>query len=357
MKNANPDLMRTLGLATLMMGLMLPGQTAVGQVVTPPPGTVVKPEERLAKPQPAPTTPPPPTQPPAQPGEPTPTPPPGELTPGEVPAMVPPVFAPPPELMENMPRANSMARPKMNELPELEFTSLIVRDEAGKIVPVMELAEVAALRVNPTLPENFPGQLGAYLDERKTTFERIVVNNLDLLELVEQGIIENADYDKIEGIRHVVSTLRPLDVPHTPKRVTDDLQEKGMIDGTQAQFNMKITGEYCTQVAREAKAPEGVTKPDPRASGLIAKAMRRFAVQESEIRYRALMSEAAEKMGTLAGEMELPEGLKATATAAGKEYRASMTEDEKIALYHKATGKMDVHQRRALLEKMIETRK
>jgi hypothetical protein len=300
--------------AFLITGLMTTGLR--GQVVTPPP--------KSPEPQPAPSEPPPP----------------------------PPQTGP----IQIQPTRAASKRPKMNELPDLPYQSLVRYNDRGEVIPLEELPELAALRVNPTLPDNYPEHIRDYLADRVVTFERIVVANLDLLELVERGFIESADYGTKEGITHVVQTLRPLDVPNTPKRLTDDLEEKGMIDPTQAQFNMKILGEYYKAVYSTAKPPEGTDPDSPRAKNLVAKTMRRFAVAESEIRYKAMLSEAVEKLATLLGGVDLPEDVRAKAREVASRFRPEMTMPQRIALWHEATGGMTLEQRKAILQHMLDTR-
>lgn len=313
---------------TSVLAILVVNGAAAAQLVTPPP--------KPADPAPATT----PTRAP----EATPTPPP------EPPKFDPSQAVP---IQAKAPNPADL-RPKVAELPDLPYTSLVQRDENGEVIKLTEPAELAALRVNPTLPENFASHLEAYLEDRRLTFRRLAVNNLDLIELVEQGFIEDADYGKVDGIRKVVQTLTPLDVPYAPKRLTDDLQIQNMIDPTQAQFNMKITSEYYTAVFRSAKAPAGTPDDSPRAKNLIAKTMRRFAVQETEFAYKALMCEAALKVGTLVDGVDLPAEIKAQAKAAGATYRDDMKEGDKIALWHAATKGTTVVQRRAILQHMVE---
>lgn len=303
--------------------------SAIAQIVTPAPA---KPAE----------------QPPAPPAQP-------DTPPTEVAPPTPPPFNPQ-GVTPIAPKAPKVAdlRPKMADLPDLPYTSLVQRDENGEVIKLKEPAELAALRVNPTLPDNYPSHLTDYLDDRRLTFRRLAVNNLDLLELVESGFIEDADYGKVDGIRKVVQTLTPLDVPYAPTRLTDDLQEKGMIDPTQAQFNMKITSEYYTAVFRSAKPPEGTPPDSPRASNLIAKTMRRFAVQESEFAYKALLCEAVAHLGDLVDKVTMPDAVKAQAKSAAATYRDDMTEADKIALWHAAMRGSDVLQRRAVLQQLID---
>lgn len=321
--------------STCVLAVLALSTAASAQLVTPPPP---KPVEPAPAPQPTPQ-PAPAAQPPATPeGQP-----------------VPPKFDPSQAvpIQAKAPNPASL-RPSMADLPDLPYTSLVERDENGEVIKLKEPAELAALRVNPTLPENYPSHLTDYLDDRRLTFRRLAINNLDLLELVEQSFIEEADYSKVDDIRKVVQTLLPLDAPYAPKRLTDDLQTLGMIDPTQAQFNMKIANEYYTAVFRSAKPPEGTPADSPRGKNLIAKTMRRFAVQESEFAYKALMCEAVLRIGTLVEGVDLPAEIKAQAKAAGATYRDDMSENDKIALWHTATKGTTVQQRRAILLHMIE---
>ncbi|GJQ28897.1 MAG: hypothetical protein HBSAPP03_07810 [Phycisphaerae bacterium] len=302
--------------------------------------------------------------PPAKPDTPAPTQPAAEQPPAKVPdanqekpPTTPPPTFDPSKAIPVQPKQPNPAdlRPKLADLPDLPYTSLVQRDEHGEVILLKEPVELAALRVNPTLPDNYPSHLTDYLEDRRLIFRRLAINNLDLLELVEEGFIENADYGKVDGIRKVVQTLSPLDVPFAPARLTDDLQTKGMIDPTQAQFNMKIASEYHTAVFRSAKPPAGTPADSPRAKNLIAKTMRRFAVQESEFAYKAILCEAAGRLATLTDGVDLPDEIKAQAKAAAASYRDGMSEAEKIALWHAAMKGTTVLQRRAVLQHLVDS--
>ncbi|MDX2131621.1 MAG: hypothetical protein SFY69_06190 [Planctomycetota bacterium] len=281
---------------------------------------------------------------------------------GRIPVVVAPPAPPPPpptEVRSNPQPVRARATPKrppLRDLPDLKFTSLVQRDASGQLVLIThEPLEKAALRVNPTLPEGFVDSLGDYFAERTAAFERIAINNLDIIEKVEQNFIENTNYNEKEAITLVVNTLKPLTPPSAPKKITDDLEEKGKLEPTQAAFNIKVVREY--QQARYPERKEGATDADKRANAwVIAKQASRYGVEESEIAYRGLIAEAAGKLPMLMDKIEMSEEHRDAARRAARGYKDSLSQDQKIKIWHDATSALSIDQRRQILRAMVDAR-
>lgn len=281
------------------------------------------------------------------------TPPPSELP---QPAPVQPEVTPPPfPIPTEPPRAPTPKMVPEKELPDLPYKSLVVRDENGKTIPIRGLVELEALRVNPTLPDHYVDVLKDYFAERKVIFERATLANLDIVEAIEGGAVERTDYTNVDEIRKLLRMCAPLDKPNVPERITDDLLAKGFIDPTQAGFNMKIVNEYLnTLFPPKANSAQGIkSKQEP---GSVAKIMRRYFMHESEVAYRGMMAEAAGKLATIVDQVDLPDTVRQTAKAAAKNYKAEMSDDQKIKLYHDATAGTTLEQRRAILQKSVDLR-
>lgn len=305
-------------------GLLAFAGVASAQLVTPPPGRPPAIDDRIPS-----TAPPPP-------------PPPFEVRTNPQPAQ--PVRARP------APR-----RPPLRDLPDLPYTSLVNRDAAGNLILIHEPLERAALRKNPTLPPDFESSLADYFAERAATFERAAIDNLDILEQVERGFIEQTDYNERTGIQTVVRTLRPLNPPNVPKRITDDLEERGLLDPTQAAFNIKVIRDY-----QQAQYPQPKPDADDAArrenAWVIAKIASRYGIEESELAYQALMMEAASKLASLAGTPGLSAEQQNAMRTSAKSYNPSLSRDQKIKVWHDATAGLTVDQRREILRAMVAAR-
>ncbi|CAG1002803.1 hypothetical protein PHYC_03021 [Phycisphaerales bacterium] len=311
-------------LVAALLGLLAAPVT--GQVLTPPPSKA--PDPATAPPEPAPAD-----------------------NPDAVPAPPPfpiPMEPPPPPKLKMVPE---------KELPDIPHKSLVMRDENGKTRPIRGLIEKEALRVNPTLPDNWVDTLSDYFAERKTIFERATIANLDIVEAIEGGVIERTDYTNVDEIRKLLRMCAPLDKPNVPERITDDLLAKGFIDPTQAGFNMKIVNEYLNTLFPPKAVPDAQGVKPRQEPGSVAKIMRRYFMHESETAYRGMMAEAAGNLPAIVDQVDLPAEIKSAAKAAAKNYSDALTDDQKIKIYHDATAGTTIEQRRAILQKAVDLRK
>jgi hypothetical protein len=130
-------------------------------------------------------------------------------------------------------------------LPDLPYAPL----QKGLIEP----AEFAALRVNPMLKPDDLSRFGKYMDDRKATFERIVADNLDLVEQIEGGIFETIDLSDNKSFTRLLDVSKPLRAPSAPKALIEELLDRQLVDPTQAEFNRKITREYHLSLSPQPK--------------------------------------------------------------------------------------------------------
>lgn len=239
------------------------------------------------------------------------------------------------------------------DLPPMEYTSLVERDEAGAVRPLGEVVDLAALRRNPTLPKDFVTGLDEYLKARKATFERLAIDNLDIVEKVEAGHFDRVDFNDRQAMIDSVVMIRPLTGEAVPKPITEDLVAKQKLDPAQAGWNKKIIREYQKSlypfIAADAPPEERRQK-----TARMAATVTRQGIDETMLAARDLYAEAAGRLAQVA------EGLPAEAAAglreAAREYRADMPPDQKVKVFRNATAGLTTDQRREVLRKAVALR-
>lgn len=214
--------LRTALMAGITLGGLLAAAPAMGQIVTPPPAKAPEVDDHIVKLPPAP---------------------------------LPPVMAPP-QIVNKPIRLTKSKQPRV-EAPDLKFESIVHRDASGKLIPLSEPVDLAALRNNPAVKPGFLEDIADLLAERKAAFERVAIDNLDIVEKIDAGAIEKADYASKKGITDVVNMLKPLVPKAVPEPLTKDLLDKEKITPEQAAMNDKIMKEY-----KDALLPPGLGK-DP----------------------------------------------------------------------------------------------
>lgn len=235
-------------------------------------------------------------------------------------------------------------------LPDLKWDSLVKRDGEGKLIPLAEPLDLAALRVNPMLKPDTMDQVKPLLADRAAAFERLVIDNLDVVESVDGGMIEKGDYYSKEGLTKVVTALKPLTGKSAPPTLTKELEERKILSPEEAAFNKKIMKEYQDATYPPDKGPETRT---PRSRAIIA-IIQRASVEESMLTYERLAAEAGGRLGELAKSEGLDAAAKAALTSAAGGVNAKSSAAEKSAAYKKATAGLTLDQRREILRRVAE---
>lgn len=262
------------------------GSAAMGQFVTPPPATNPTPENDIPK------APPPPIVPPAPPSE-----------------------APPPRPI----------KATKAPLPDVKWKEWELVD--GKVAPLSEPLELAALRRNPLVTTEQMARIEAFLPDRRRSMERVVVENLDLVERIDAGMFETANFSDRADVTKVVETTKPLQVPS----LATDLKNRQIIDDQAFGINSRITTSYTKASAGQKK--ESATPDEQKASTLAyMRAIYKQNFIEHLWTYNNLLNQAGKAAGV---DQTLAADLKSVAV---KEKLAAMGLEERKALLRGVAG-------------------
>jgi len=291
-------------------GLVLGAAPALAQVVTPPPAEAPKIDAHIPK------APPPPP-------------------------------APPPRPIPARP-----AKPAVEPLPNLPYTSLVERDASGKMRPLSEPAELAALRRNPLVQPEVLAEIQPYLAERRATYERLVIENLDLVEKLTDGTFDAIDYSGKEGFALVVQTVDPIRKA-SPRPLAEELAARELIDAQAVRFNEKITKEYNLASLPGAKA--GATPAERAQHAKVSLAgLYRAGVNEAAIVHRDLLLEASRSLDRTLPEIVTDEAVRRPLLAAAP--GAGADDEARVAAVRRVNAALTIDQRRDLLRRAIALR-
>ncbi len=302
--------------ATLLAATAVP---ALAQVVTPPPADQGTPDEfKLKSPPPAPPPPPPRPAPPA-------------------------------------PR-NNRPKPVDIPLPDLTYKSLVTKDAAGKVTVLTEPVDIAALKVNPMVTDEERAKMADYLKERKAAFEKVVIENLEILDQIENGLLETTDWAARDSFSPVVQATKPLMPPNAPKPLTVELEQRQMMNIQQKAFNAKVAKEYRDAVSiprPPAGAPDDEVKDHQRR--VIASAMR-DALDESLQTYHALMNEASGHVAQILPTLGLDASVAAEASTRANALLKAADPAAKMQAMRDLVRTLPADKRKALFEKSVAMR-
>lgn len=286
--------------------------------------------------------------PPTKAPEPTP---PFELPPPPPPSVNPTGEVPPPAVNFQPP-----VKPTEPELSKHEYVSLVKKDAQGRLIPLSEPADYAALKNNPTLNNEIRAKLSGILAERKATFERLVTDNIDLVEQLEGGLIERSDLTNKPELSRVTAATKPITPPAAPAGLSTELRKREALTSDQARWNQKIAQEYTKEAVMAGKpidASQGDNASKVQAIGPRIQAALRQGIEEPLWHYRNLLVDASSRIaeaGNAAGFDT--QTVKKMVSAAGK----MDTTSAKIEGVKKAMEDLSVEQRKEFLRKVVELR-
>lgn len=269
-----------------MCGLVL-SSIAAAQFVTPPPPSNPTPENEIPK---APVPPPPP--------------------------------APPTEATMPPPRPVKATKAPLPDVKWKEWETT-----NGKAVALTEPLELAALRRNPLITADQLTKIEAFLPDRRRSMERVVVENLDLVERIDGGLFETANFSDRADVTKVVETTKPLQVPS----LATDLKNRQIIDDQAFGINSRITTAY-TKLSVEPKKEGATAEEQKTATMAYMRAIYKQNFIEHLQVYHALLKQSAKATGV---DEKLDDAAK---HAAVREKLAKMSIEERKSLLRGVAG-------------------
>jgi len=299
---------RVSGLFALAFGMLALAGVATGQMTLPPPAEPVTPPEYVPAPP------------------------------------------PPPEPIRIQPQPVE-ARPVAQPLPNLPWKAWEV-DAQGMALPLSEPLDYAAFNRNPMVDDLTRDRVRDYLKERKATYERLVIEHVDLMGQLEDGLLEKVDTRSRDTMSPAIMAVRPIAPPQGPKSLGDEMRARGLLTPQQAEFQSKIKNEYLKRAVElpPADAPAEV-KTEHNLKSMLAIYKRNF--DEPRMVFRDLLIEAGALLTSGKASLKLDgaaaklmDGLKSASGPGGT-----------LEAMKKLFAEMSVEQRQDLLRQTIAARK
>lgn len=182
--------------------------------------------------------------------------------------------------------------PKVDgNIPDIPFKSLVERDEQNHIKPLPMPMEIMALDRNPTVGEPSMYRIKPYLRERRATIDKIAIDNLDMIQQIETGVIDRLDIKKKEQLIALTEMLRPLT---SQGPLSTDLRKRDLLTKMQTGMNQKIVKQYQTELLADVKAKA-------KAAGLeeapeVTKVLLYNSVDEVMFSYKLLLMDTGKRL-------------------------------------------------------------
>lgn len=295
-----------MGPVTAMWCVGLVAGSAMGQVVTPPPG-IPKPRPEYVRP---------------------------EFTP-----------VVPPEIR---------VRPKRPDVTGIEFDTLAQLGDDGMIIRVSEPVDYAALGNNPLLgPEQWE-QLGPWLVERNRRMEQLVIENIDAVIEIDFGIIDQIFAEQQEQFAVIMELIRPLSITAT---IGDDLHDANLFSPEQTALNNMISLEYRGKVIDEIQKTF-VPEPDDESTAVdhILRYVFWENAQEPIRAYRLMLIEAAPQLSGWLKDLEVEQEEAAAINSLLAKHNEGLNDEATLAIMRRVIDELETAQVRLMLKKTVAAR-
>ncbi len=245
---------------------------------------------------------------------------------------------------------------RRQEAEAVDFESIAVKDENGNIKPLPEPIEWYALKHNPIVKPVRLALCEPVLRERRAKYDTLVIDNIDIMEQLDSGVLEKLDMTNKTEVSALVQQVKPFQSMGT---LTNQLKKARALEPTQAAVNQRIVNDYIARRIAAERSKEGLPAQMNREEGKEAaqnpakaggvniqvRLMLEAALNEAFYFYHQLLLDAGanfDKLGITGAPVD--------------RFQKAQTEDEKIDAVKSAMISMTLDQKREMLRKVLTLR-
>ena len=248
-----------------------------------------------------------------------------------------------------------------NQLPKpvnVPFEPMWKKDEQGKVLPIDGHYDLHALRNNPTVSDETLAKCESGIREWLAEVDRVTIDNLDFLEKLEGGLLDNFKLSDAGQIRVISEMMQQLMSAGNANRF---LNEKGLLDMQQIGVSQQIINDYQQQRMQEVR-PAGVNQQSlpkeeqEKMAADVSRLLYRMSANDTFVAYHRLINEASTKLGGVIDGLDAPADAKAKAQAAFSEVSKAGDAPAKASATKAALAALPFDARRSALEKIAASR-
>lgn len=237
------------------------------------------------------------------------------------------------------------------KLPPLKWRSLAQVDPTtGRIQQYDMPLDIAALKPNPTVAESRVVDIMPVLSGRRYRMEQIVIDNLDFVIQVDNGLLDTLELTDPESMKLITDMVTPL-VP--PKSITIELFDRGVLSRVQKDFSLEIVKDYQNAMMKELGQVYG-----DKGLGEFMKFIMAESVKEARQAFNGMLMEASWRMDEVLTKADLTDvpGADTLRTIRGSAADTSETMAAQRHAILEAWQPWSFEQKQAFLRAVEETR-
>ncbi|MFO0835429.1 MAG: hypothetical protein U0638_10680 [Phycisphaerales bacterium] len=275
--------------------------------------------------------------------------------PAKTPDYVPPAepAAQPPAQPKRNPAVPGQPSTKRASIPKVDYKPIGEKGADGKLLPLTDTPQrLSLLEVhNPLIKAEHRPKVDEYLAKRDHRMEAVAVDNLDLVEQLEGGLIDKLDFAAKESQGQSFKNARALTEPINPfGDLISDMARRQVLDDVQSAMSDKLVNEYRTAV-RDASRVEGQRRVD---SNWMARYTYNNKAQEAILSADRVRAMAVAKAAEVLPKAGLDSVLVSKLTEACK--KAPSDAKGRVECFNVLGKDLTIEQRRAWLKAALATR-
>lgn len=234
-------------------------------------------------------------------------------------------------------------------LLELPYDSLVVRGDDGRVVPVTGNPHVLAMERNPLMDESSIERAQGVMAERRARVEQKVIENIDLIQRVLDGVIDNAVITDQASVAALLAVVRPFqEMGH----LTEDLKAQGVLTNVQYVFNWNIVREYEQAMLLQAQTNPGGEHP---GTYMTRQVMGDF-LREPMMAYDAMLLEGAGRLDQAMAGITIADDHASQAATDREAVERASDDASRLAAMRAFTSHLDPSQKGQFLRNVVESR-
>ena len=240
--------------------------------------------------------------------------------------------------------------------PNVDFDPITRRDTSGAIIRITEPVEFIAMSHNPLLDLHKLAKIAPQFSARRRKIEKLIIDNIDTLTAVENGLIETIRMADETHLRDTTSKIMPLTTQYNlGPTLTADLVNQKLLDRPTAAVTQKIIQKYQQDLIDEALASKNSDDGSTPIDRMMHVTLRQ-SLSEFEYYYKKLMLEAADQLPLVLPELDLP----ADQAAAIQPLVATLKNEDDIdvraRLIREIFAKLPLDTQKEILRKTVDLR-
>ena len=264
---------------------------------------------------------------------------------------------PPAPYKPSDPRRPRLApRPAPATHPDMSYEPITVRDNDGTLIPLTDPVEYVAMSHNPMLDLWAMTKIAPFFYPRRLRVEQLVLQNLDTMMEIENGLIETMRIGDEEVMKSTSGKIAALtSASGVLPYLTSELTNANAVPKQVGILTNRILNKYQNDLTMEAMAlpttEDGATGIDQ----MMQKVMR-MSITEHEYFYRRLMMDAADQFAVVLPQLGLDTATSSAIAPLAEKLQDEGDLDARALLIREIFAGLDADTRRRALELTIELR-